>query len=376
MTMACFGFATAGAIRFGRGTFAEVAPFARARAGRVLVVRSGSVAAADDLVRAIREHGEVFEIIARGEPDLPGVLSDCEAARPFSPELIVAIGGGAVIDHGKALAALLPAPHEPLRYLEVVGEGRPLDVAPIPVVAVPTTAGTGSEVTRNAVIQIPDVARKVSLRDPRLYPALALVDPELAVSCPRQVALASGLDAITQVIEPFISRRANPLTDALCRDAIPRGLSALKRLMDASDDAAWDDMAFTSLAGGMALANAGLGAVHGLAGVIGGLTGAPHGAICGALLPHVLFANRRASPPDTAACERLDWILIHIAKHFGNLEGFKRWSRDQGLQRLSDFGLRPEQHLVVASEAKLSSSYSGNPVDLDEVALCEILTEA
>ncbi|MDG4648178.1 iron-containing alcohol dehydrogenase [Roseibacterium sp. SDUM158017] len=376
MSVAAFGFATAGAIRFGRGTLAEAAPSALARARRILVVRSASVAAADDLVRALGAGGDVLEIVARGEPDLPGILAGCETARPFAPEMIVAIGGGAVIDHGKALAALLPAPHGPLRYLEVVGEGRPLDTAPLPVIAIPTTAGTGSEVTRNAVIQIPDAARKVSLRDPRLYPALAIVDPSLAASCPRHVALASGLDAVTQVVEPFVSRRANPFTDALCRDAIPRGLSALRRIMDAPDDGAWDDMALTSLAGGIALANAGLGAVHDFAGVIGGLTGAAHGAICGALLPHVLRANRRAAGPDTPGGERLDWVLDRIGEEFESLDAFQEWSAAHGLQGLADQGLGAADHARVAQEAKASSSYSANPVDLDDASLRAILAEA
>ncbi|MHA7889080.1 iron-containing alcohol dehydrogenase [Roseicyclus sp.] len=374
--MAPFGFATAGTIRFGRGAMAEAAPFALSRARCILVVRSASVAVADDLVRDLHKGAEVLEIVARGEPDLIGVVADCETARAFRPDMIIAIGGGAVIDHGKALAALIPAPHGPLRYLEVVGEGKPLDAAPLPVVAIPTTAGTGSEVTRNAVIHVPQAARKVSLRDPRLYPVLAIVDPALAASCPQRITLASGLDAVTQVIEPFVSSRANPMTDALCRDAIPRGLSALRRLMDENDEAAWDDMALTSLSGGIALANARLGAVHGLAGVIGGLTGAPHGAICGALLPGVLRANWQASPADSAIRVRLDWVLGQVAEHFGSLETFQSWSRDNGLQRLADLGLSFDQHYEIISEARRSSSYAGNPVVLDDAALSHVLTDA
>jgi hypothetical protein len=318
----------------------------------------------------------VLEIVARGEPDLPGLLAACETARPFRPELVLAIGGGAVIDAGKALAALLPAPHRPLRYLEVVGEGRPLDAAPLPVIAIPTTAGTGSEVTRNAVIQVPEAARKVSLRDPRLYPVLAIVDPDLTASCPRAVVLASGLDAVTQVIEPFVSRKANPLTDAICREAIPRGLSALRRLMDRSEDAARDDMSFTSLAGGIALANAGLGAVHGFAGVIGGLTGAAHGAICGALLPPVLRANRRAAGADTLAAARLDWVLDRIGAEFGDLDAFQDWARSHGLPGLVDLGLTHADHARVAEEATGSSSWAGNPVDLGTADRMALLARA
>ncbi|KPP91347.1 MAG: Alcohol dehydrogenase, class IV [Rhodobacteraceae bacterium HLUCCA08] len=377
MTIAPFGFATAGAIRFGRGTLAEAAPFALARARRILAVRSASVAAADDLVQTLRRRGaDVVEIIARGEPDLATIQADCETARPFAPHLVIAIGGGAVIDHGKALAALVPAPHGPLRYLEVVGDGKPLDAAPLPVVAIPTTAGTGAEVTRNAVLQVPEAARKVSLRDPRLCPALAIVDPELARSCPRHVVLASGLDAVTQVIEPFVGRRATPLTDALCRDAIPRGLAALKRLIEAADDAAWDDMALTSLAGGIALANAGLGAVHGLAGVIGGRTGAAHGAICGMLLVPVLKANRAAAPAHSDARARLDWVAECIGARFGDPDGLVHWARDHGLGRLVDLGIAPADHPRLAADARGSSSFAGNPVPLGDAALDGILAQA
>ncbi|WP_425459511.1 iron-containing alcohol dehydrogenase [Histidinibacterium lentulum] len=372
--MAPFGFATAGAIRFGRGTVAEAAPFALARAERVLVVRSASVAAADTLVRSLGQGAEVLEIVARGEPDLPGLTRDCDAARPFAPELVVAIGGGAVIDHGKALAALLPAPHGALRHLEVVGEGKPLDAPPLPVVALPTTAGTGSEVTRNAVIQVPEAARKVSLRDPRLYPALAIVDPDLLASCPRPVLLASGLDAVTQVIEPFVCTRANPVTDALCREAIPRVLSALKRLM--AGEGGEEDMALTSLVGGIALANAGLGAVHGFAGVIGGLTGAAHGAICGTLLPAVLRVNRERVRPGSPARARLDWVIGQIAEVHGDLGGFEAWARDLGLRRLSDLGLRAEDHARVAADARGSSSYAANPAELHDEDLREILARS
>ncbi|MBQ1203490.1 MAG: iron-containing alcohol dehydrogenase [Loktanella sp.] len=371
--IAPFGFATAGTIRFGRGVLAEAAPFA-ATFRRVLLVRSASVAAADGLRDDLRRKGNVMELIVKGEPDLPAIENDLTTARPFAPDLIVAIGGGAVIDYGKALAALIPAPRGALRYLEVVGEGRPLDAAPLPLIAIPTTAGTGTEVTRNAVIGVPEAGRKVSLRDPRLYPTLALIDPDLCLSCPKPVVLASGLDAITQVIEPFISARANPMTDALCREAIPRGLSALRRLLDDGDTAAWDDMALTSLCGGLALANAGLGAVHGFAGVIGGQTGAAHGAICGALLVPVLQANRAYAGPETAA--RITWVMDRIADQFGDPAAFQRWSRDHGLPRLQALGLDPARHAVIAQEARAASSFKANPVDLDLATLQAILTEA
>ncbi len=237
------------------------------------------------------------------------------AARAAGADVVVSLGGGAVIDAGKAIAALIPATRPMLDHLEVVGAGLPLDHAPLPFVAIPTTAGTGAEVTRNAVISVPEHRRKVSLRDPNMLPTLAIIDPALTDHTPRGITLASGLDAVTQVIEPYVCTRANPLTDALCRDAIPKGLAALIRLMQAEDANARDDLAWVSLCGGLALANAGLGVVHGLAGPLGGLSDAPHGAICGALLPHALSANRRAVT-DASYAARLDQVLQWIADAF------------------------------------------------------------
>ncbi|MGY6549632.1 MAG: iron-containing alcohol dehydrogenase [Roseinatronobacter sp.] len=375
--MTPFGFATATRIRFGRGTVSEVAAAATARAARrVLMVRSASVAAAEQIAQELRHSAEICELVARGEPDLPGIAGLCAQARRFVPDLIIAIGGGAVIDHGKALAALVPAPHDARRYLEVVGEGRPLDAPPLPLIAIPTTAGTGTEVTRNTVLQVPEAQRKVSLRDPRLYPVLALVDPDLCLSCPKPVTLASGLDAVTQVIEPFLCARPNPLTDALCRDAIPRGLMALRRLIEEDDPAAWDDMALTSLCGGLALANAGLGAVHGFAGVIGGLTGAAHGAICGALLPAVLEANARAAAPDSDTAARITWVQGQITAVYGSAQGFRDWTRAQGLDDLAALGVQPAMHDAIAAAAAQASSYQANPVVLDHAARCAILRAA
>ena len=237
--------------------------------------------------------------------------------------------------------------------------------------AIPTTAGTGAEVTRNAVIGVPEARRKVSLRDARMLPALAIVDPALTDGCPRAVTLASGLDAVTQVIEPYVCTRANPLTDALCRDAIPRGLAALIRLMQAEDPQARDEMAWVSLCGGMALANAGLGAVHGLAGPLGGLTGAAHGAICGTLLPHVLVANRRAVT-DRALAARLDQVGAWIGAAFGRADAsvaeaaalLADWSRAAGLPGLDALGIDAAARKAAAQAAAASSSMRANPAPL------------
>ncbi|NJM83602.1 MAG: iron-containing alcohol dehydrogenase [Tabrizicola sp.] len=264
-------------------------------------------------------------------------------------------------------------------HLEVVGRALPLTAPPLPFIAIPTTSGTGSEVTRNAVIGLPELGRKVSLRDDRMLARAAIVDPALTDHCPRAVTLASGLDALTQVIETYVSCKATPFTDALTLPVIAPGLAALRRLMEAEDPAARDSMAWVSLCGGLALGNAGLGAVHGLAGVIGGLTGAAHGAICGALLGPVLAANRAAARG--AARQKIDCICALLAEALGSTAGdapdaLQRWARGAGLATLPALGVTPAEHAVIARAAVSASSMGGNPVVLDEAALCEVLQRA
>lgn len=376
--IAPFGFMTATEILFGRGQAASLPDQIGEMGGPVLLVHGAHAARAGWLADALP--GAV-RLTIPAEPDMAMIEAGVTAARGAGAQVIVALGGGAVIDAGKAIATLVPATRPMMDHLEVVGRGLPLDHAPLPFIAVPTTAGTGAEVTRNAVIGVPDHRRKVSLRDPRMLPRLAVIDPALTDHCPRAITLASGLDAVTQVIEPYVSTRANPLTDALCRDAIPRGLAAIRRLMLAEDAGARDDMAWVSLCGGLALANAGLGAVHGLAGPLGGLTGAAHGAICGALLPYVLTANRAAvNDPQIAA--RLDQLGAWIARAFDlpaatplpdAAAHLARWSRDMGLPPLSanetDFD-------TAADAAATSSSMKTNPAALDAATLRRIMDAA
>ena len=362
-----FAFATATEILFGRGQAAQAAARVAATGRRVLMVQGGNPARADWLADGLAAQGcDLLCLSVRHEPDLPLIEAALAQARAFRADAVVALGGGAVIDAGKALSALIPAARPVTDHLEVVGKGLPLDLPPLPFTAIPTTAGTGAEVTRNAVIGVPEHRRKVSIRDARMLPRLAIVDPALTDGCPRAITLASGLDAVTQVIEPFVSTRANALTDALCRDAIPRGLAAIRRLMEGEDPAARDEMAWVSLCGGLALANAGLGAVHGLAGPLGGLTGAAHGAICGVLLPHILTANRaRVTDP-----ERLDQVGDWIGAAFG-VRGFDAavtalaaWSRAAGLPSLTTMGIDDAAQRSAAEAAASSSSMKANPAAL------------
>jgi alcohol dehydrogenase class IV len=378
--IAPFGFAAPRQIRFGRGTAAEAAPRLSAMGRRVVLVHGASAARADWLADALEARGLLaLRIACAAEPDLPALDAALAEARRAGADAVAALGGGAAIDMGKALAALIPSGTPPLAHLEVVGEGRPLGADPLPFAALPTTAGTGAEATRNAVIGVPEARRKVSLRDARMIPDLALIDPALADGTPRAVTLASGLDAITQVIEPYLSCKATPLTDALCRPAIPRGLAALARLMTAEDAGARDDMAFVALTGGMALANAGLGAVHGLAGPIGGLApAAPHGAVCGALLPFAMQANAEALPPDHPAALRVREVERMVSDALGveGWPGLARWSRAAGLPGLSAMGVAAADRPALARAALGASSMRGNPVPLSQKALERILAQA
>lgn len=380
--MMLFGFATATEILFGRGQVESLPPRIAALGQRVLLVHGSTAARSDGLRKALTAAGcEVTGFAVAAEPDMAMIETGVTQARDLRADVIVSFGGGAVIDAGKAIAALVPATRPMIDHLEVVGQGLPLDNAPLPFVAIPTTAGTGAEVTRNAVIGVPEHRRKVSLRDARMLPRLAVVDPALCDHCPRPVTLASGLDAITQVIEPYVCTRANSLTDALCRDAIPRGLRALQRLMLAEDTDARDEMAWVSLCGGLALANSGLGAVHGLAGPLGGLTGAAHGAICGAILPHALIANRRLVT-EQSYIDRLDEVGRWVSAVFGGddldsaASALAKWSRQSGLLGLSQLGIDAEAQQSAAQSAATSSSMKANPAVLSGDDLLAIMRAA
>jgi len=308
-----FEFATATRIIFGPGTLREVGPIAAQMGSRALVVTGRTRARATPLLDALTAQGiDIVTFSVAGEPTTEVARLGTQRAREADCDMIIGFGGGSVLDTAKAISALLTNGGVPLDYLEVIGRGQPLTRPSAPCIAIPTTAGTGAEVTRNAVLASPEHRVKVSLRSPLMLPRLALVDPELTHTLPPEITASTGLDALTQVMEPYVSKRANPLTDALCREGMRRAARSLRRAYGQGDDAAArEDMALTSLFGGLALANAKLGAVHGFAGPMGGMFPAPHGAICGRLLPHVMAVNVRALQerlPGSEALRRYDEI--------------------------------------------------------------------
>lgn len=373
-----FTFLTAGQIIFGRGRAEEALHHALTLGQRVLLVR-GSHPWADHAADVLCAGGaEVETVRSSGEPDLALLEATLAQGRAFGAQVVVAVGGGSVLDLGKAVAALIPGHRSPLAHLEVVGDALPLDAAPLPFIALPTTAGTGAELTKNAVIGA--MGRKVSLRDNRMLACLALVDPALTDHCPRGVTLASGMDAIVQVIEPYLCKKSNPMTDALAQKAIPKGMAALAVLMQGEDARARDDLALVSMFGGLCLANAGLGAVHGLAGVIGGVCDAPHGVVCGRLLVPVLRVNRAAAAASGADLGRYEEVAAWLAAGLGcdpahALEALETALDGWGLPRLGQW-LAALDLTDIARMAQASSSMKANPHDLSAKTLEAVVRAA
>lgn len=373
-----FSITGPGQLLFGRGE-AIRAPELIAKFGQRGVLVHGATPARAQWLRHALQQYEVLCLSTLSEPTLPMLEAALSKAKGFSPDWVIGLGGGAVLDMAKALAALIPAAGGPLDHLEVVGRALPLVIAPLPFIAIPTTAGTGAEATKNAVIGLPEHRRKVSLRDDRMLARLAIVDPALTDGCPWAVTLASGLDAVVQVIEPYVSNKATPYTDALTRPAITMGLRALIRLHKGEDAGARDDLAWVSLCGGMALANAGLGAVHGLAGPIGGISPAAHGAVCGALIGPVLAMNRTRATH--TARERLDTVCAMVAEVMGGSaagapQTLAAWIKAAGLPNLAAQGLSHADHDEVALAALGASAMKGNPVVLSKADLMSILAAA
>ncbi|RPH60418.1 MAG: iron-containing alcohol dehydrogenase [Chloroflexi bacterium] len=378
-----FEFATANRVVFGAGTVKEAAPAARAFGERALVVIGDSVERAEGLLAQLRAAGlavSVFQVF--DEPKVETALAGVTQARAQNCNLVIALGGGSVLDTGKAIAALLTNPGEPYDYLEVVGRGQALVNPSAPMIAIPTTAGTGSEVTRNAVLAATQQKVKVSLRSPWMLPRLAIVDPELTYSLPPAVTASTGLDALTQVIEPFLSNAANPMTDALCREGMRRAARSLRQACEHGDDAlAREDMSLVSLFGGMALANAKLGAVHGFAGPIGGMFPAPHGAVCARLLPIVLEVNWRAIQermPQSIILQRFDEVAqILTGKGQARADEGIAWLKELAaalkIPPLAEYGVTTADFPVIAAQAQKASSMKGNPLELTESELLKIL---
>ncbi|WP_417521699.1 iron-containing alcohol dehydrogenase [Marinobacter sp.] len=378
--LSTFSLVTPTEILFGRGVVAQLNERAAKLGRRVLIVHGKNPDRLSGVFESLKGVDVAQTLSVEKEPDLKALIAAINQGKSLGIDLVLGIGGGSVMDSAKVLAAMLPSQTDLMSHLEVVGSGLPLSTKRLPLVLVPTTSGTGAEVTRNAVIDVVEAQRKVSLRDNQLLPDLALVDPALTDNCPREVSLHSGLDAVTQVIEPYLSSRSNLFTDMLCKEAIPKGLHALKQLMAEESTEARDALAQVSLFGGLALANSGLGVVHGIAGPLGGLCGAPHGAICGAMLPAGIAANRD-NVVDANQKARVDQVIGWIAEVFETcsdqaLPQFREWIAQHGLPGLASIGVT-EDHIALASQAAASSSsMKANPVVLSTATIENIMRQS
>ena len=381
-----FEFAAPERIVFGGGAMKQAGALARGFGRRALVATGSNPERAGRLLELLGAAGvEATVVSAAGEPTVEDARRAAAAARENGAELCIGFGGGSALDLATAAGALAANGGDPLDYLEVVGAGKPLAKGSLPTIAMPTTAGTGSEATKNAVLGSPAHGIKASLRSAGMMPRVALVDPELAWSLPPGETAATGLDALTQLIEPFCGLRANPLVDNLCRDGIRRVARSLRRACaDGRDAEARADMALASLFGGMALANAGLGIVHGIAGPAGGALGAAHGALCAALLPHGMAANRkvlRERRPESGVLARYEEVArLLTGNPEATAEDGEAWlvalNAELGIPPLSAWGLAAEQVGELAGKAAAASSTKGNPVELSAEEIAGIIRAA
>lgn len=379
--MSIFEFATATKIIFGAGSIDQLPKLASAFGNQVFLVTGGALKRVESILSKLAEaHLEVHIFQVTGEPDIALAQDGVQRAREFGAQVVVSIGGGSVLDTGKAIAALVTNQGDPLDYLEVIGKGQPLKQPALPFIAIPTTAGTGSEVTSNAVLSSKEHAVKVSLRSPLMLPRIALVDPTLTYGMPPEITAQTGMDALTQVIEPFVSNKSNPITDALCAVGIQRAGQALVRAYHHPEDTdAREAMALTSLLGGLALANAKLGAVHGFAGPMGGMFDAPHGALCASLLAPVTQVNIQAlqeRAPDSPILERYLQVDRWLGGE-GNLENLIQTlcsiTRELEIPRLSRYGVTEADFDAIVEKATVASSMQGNPIKLTTAELTQIL---
>ena len=382
-----FEFATATRIIFGPGKLQETGTIAKTMGSRVLLASGLAEALTQPLVDRLFQAGIESQVfLVSKEPSVDLAQRGVAAAREFSCDLVIGFGGGSAIDTGKAIAALATNLGDPLDYLEVIGKGQPLVNPPLPYIAIPTTAGTGAEVTRNAVLASEEHRVKVSLRSPLMLPKLAIIDPELTLSLPPAITASTGLDALTQCIEPFVSHFANPLTDGLCREGIRRAAKSLRQACEHGEDLeARTNMALAALFGGLALANAKLGAVHGFAGPLGGMyPEAPHGVICGQLLPLVMETNvavLNAREPQNPALARYDEVAqILTGNPRARAADGVAWVQDLAnvldVPPLSKFGMIEADFPEIIATSQHASSMKGNPIRLTDIELEKVLERA
>ena len=384
--MVHFDLAVPADVRFGAGRVSEV-PDALAGVGasRVLVVTGRTTSRADEIRSALSKAGiSSIPFGVATEPSIERVRAAMALLADAGCDAVLGFGGGSAIDVAKAAALLASSGVDPLEHLEVIGAGRPIERPGLPCVAVPTTAGTGSEVTRNSVLSGGGV--KASLRSPLMLPKVAVVDPDLLAGLPSATIAASGMDALSQLIEPLLSQRANPFSDALSRDGIGRSARSLRRAYQErmEDAAVREDLALASLFGGICLANSGLGAVHGIAAAAGARLAAPHGAVCAAVLAAAMEVNlrvlRERAPGHPALLRMAEVALLLTGQPDANPEDGILWLQELtaalSIPGLASYRLSEDEIPAVVTAAQKASSMRGNPIELTDAEVTEIATRS
>lgn len=381
LTIQPFSFATHPEMQFGFGIREQLPAFlAKNYPGKLILLTGRSISQngefGAELLHNLQKNHSVKHFVVSGEPS-PYLVDEIVAQCDQDTAAVIGLGGGSVLDAAKAVAGLVPSQTSVMDYLEGVGAGKPFNVATCPFIAMPTTAGTGSETTKNAVLSRIGHFKK-SFRDNKLLAKSVWLDPELLKSCPKEVLYATGMDAFTQLLESYTTKKANPLTDALAW----QGMTLFKGAFEAidSDDPEQQKLGYSNLMlaaslSGTTLANAGLGAVHGLAGPIGAFFEAPHGIVCAKLLAPITAANIHALQSDSSALAQTTLAkYLEIAKLFAGhhlddlVETLQHYAQRYTPQGLAQYGLRGDNLQAVMANCR-SGSMLGNVVELSDDAL-------
>jgi alcohol dehydrogenase class IV len=377
--MATFELAAPGRIVFGAGVIAQAGPALTAFGAKRVLLVTGRLVQRSEAFRAGLKLLTVTYAIP-SEPTLAMVTEGCALATSEKCDAVVAFGGGSAIDAGKAIAALAGNRGDLLDYMEIVGKAQPLLKPGLPCIAIPTTAGTGAEVTKNSVLASPEAKVKASLRSPYLLPVLALIDPDLLDGMPASVLAPTGLDALSHLLESFVSIRANAFSLALAREGMARVARSLRPAFEHGLTLERrEDLAVASLFGGLCLANSGLGAVHGFAAPLGGMWKAPHGAVCAALLPAVMRANIAAlaqRDPQNAVLGRYRELNGLLASGGDAVAWTTELASALRIPKLAALGIRPDDIPLLVEKAKIASSMRGNPIVLTDAELTTIVHES
>jgi len=379
-------------IEFGPGALAKLPAIARSYGTHALLVTgAGSLKASPfwpAVTSGLKAQGMSWLHLAIPAEPSPQMVDEAVRALRTEPvDVVIGIGGGSALDAAKAIAGLLKPGNSVMDHLEGVGPELPYAGPATPFVAVPTTAGTGSEATKNAVLSVQGTdGFKKSFRDEKLVAEVALIDPDLLATCPPAVIAANGMDALTQLLESYVSSRAAPLTDSLAWGGMKAARDGLLALYaDAGDAAARERMAYAALVSGITLAQVGLGSVHGLAAPLGAFFPIPHGVACGTLVATATRINietLRAREPAHPALEKYAQVgrllshqgqLDQTASHATLIDTLDAWTRDLGLPTLAHYGVTPADIPRIVAHSR-GSSMKTNPVLLEDSEIAAILS--